>query len=85
MLSCSKPLTVPITQRSLNILFGTHEVKAGVLNIQRGELTIGSAQTQELQPNGNFSATLSIHRRKKMGLKHSNKAFIAYFKINEVF
>lgn len=85
VLSCSKALTVPINNRSLNVLFGTHEVKTEVLNIQRGELTICSAQTQEPQSKGNFSATLSMHRRKKRDLKHGNKTFTSYSKINKVF
>lgn len=69
----------------MNVLLGTHEVKTGVLNTQRGELTICSAQTQELQSKGNFSATISMHRRKKRDLKHSNKAFTSYFKIIKYF
>lgn len=51
--------------------------------MQRGELTVCSVETQELQSNGNFSITLLMHRRKKSDL--NNKAFTAYFRLYKLF
>lgn len=50
--------------------------------MHRGELTVCSVETQELQSNGNFSITLFMHRRKKSDL---NKAFTAYFRLYKLF
>lgn len=69
----------------MNVLFSTHEIRAGALNAKRGELMVCSVETQELQSSGNFSTNLSMHRTKKSYLKHNNKAFTAYFKLYKLF
>lgn len=50
--------------------------------MHRGELTVCSVETQELQSNGNFIITLFMHRRKKSDL---NKAFTVYFRLYKLF